>query len=80
MHKQYDRAQIPYQRLLASKAPSPSQAKELALLYQGVNPLELRGRIDAALRELWRMAQPDPRTKAEAAALAKLDLKAKSAW
>ena len=34
----------------------------------------------AALRELWRMAQPDPRTKAEAAALAKLDLKAKSAW
>jgi len=76
VHKQYDRAQTPYQRLLASKALSPSQDKELALLYQGVNPIELRSQIDEALRKLWRMAEPDPRTKAEAAILAQLDLKA----
>lgn len=76
VHKQYDQAQTPYQRLLASKALSPSQAKELALLYQGVNPIQLRSQIDDALRELWRMAERDPRTKAEAAFLERLDRKA----
>ena len=73
VHKQYDRAQTPYQRLQATEALSPSQREGLAALYEYLNPVQLRKEIEEALQELWKMAQPDPRAKAEAAALAKID-------
>jgi len=73
VHKQYDRAQTPYQRLQATEALSPSQREGLAALYEYLNPVQLRKEIEEALRELWKMAQPDPRAKAEATALAKIE-------
>jgi hypothetical protein len=73
VHKQYDRAQTPYQRLQATEALSPLQREGLAALYEYLNPVQLRKEIEEALRQLWKMAQPDPRAKAEAAALAKLE-------
>jgi hypothetical protein len=73
VHKRYDRAQTPYQRLLATAVLSKAQRKRLAMLYQALNPLQLRTQIDDALHSLWQMAQPDPRADEEAAALAKLD-------
>jgi hypothetical protein len=79
LHKQYDRAQTPYQRLQATQALSPSQREGLAALYQYLNPVQLRKEIEEALCELWKMAQPDPRAKAEAAALAKIDASRKEA-
>jgi hypothetical protein len=73
VHKQYDRAQTPYQRLLASGVLSRTQRKRLALLYQALNPLQLRTQLDDALRTLWQMAQPDPRTGEETSALDELE-------
>ena len=73
VRKQYDRAQTPYQRLRATAVLSQSQQEGLAALYEYLNPIDLRQKIDGALRELWQMGQPDPRAKAEAAALAKIE-------
>jgi hypothetical protein len=73
VHRQYDRAQTPYQRLLASGVLSPAQRKQLALLYHALNPVNLRAQIDEALRSLWHMAEPDPRYDAEITALAGLE-------
>jgi len=62
VHKRYDHAQTPYQRLLVSGVLSRAQRKRMALLYQALNPLQPRTQLDDALRTLWQMAQPDPRT------------------
>jgi transposase InsO family protein len=58
--KRYDRAQTPYQRLLAMGALDEAQRQELAAQYAGLNPLRLRQRIDAALEALWKLSdRPD---------------------
>jgi hypothetical protein len=79
VHKQYDRAQTPYQRLQATAALSSSQREGLAALYEYLNPVQLRKEIEEALDELWQMAQPDPRTKAEVVALARIEASRKQA-
>jgi hypothetical protein len=56
----HDRAQTPYQRLLAAEALSPDRARELHALYETLNPLRLRRDIDAALAVLWRLASREP--------------------
>ena len=75
VHRQYDRAQSPYQRLLAAGALDETKAQQLAELYQSLNPLTLRRQIDDALRDLWRLASPDARAEKEHAALAEMDAK-----
>jgi hypothetical protein len=52
----YDHAQTPFQRLAAAGALAPPQHRELATLYETLNPLRLRRDIDAALAILWRLA------------------------
>lgn len=54
--RRYDRAQTPFQRLLATGTLSPFRQRELAALYETLNPLRLRRNIDAALAALWRLA------------------------
>ena len=71
--KKYDRAQTPYQRLLSTGVLSKSKHQQLATLYQLLNPVRLRQQIDQALQVLWEMSVPDPRAKAEAVALAKIE-------
>ena len=73
VYKRYDRAQTPYQRLLASGVLTKAQRQRLALLYQALNPVQLRTQIDDALHALWQMNEPDARTEAEIATLAQLD-------
>jgi hypothetical protein len=73
VHKRYDRAQTPHQRLLATGVLSKAERQRQAILYQALNPLQLRLQIDDALRILWQMARPDPRTGEETAALMELD-------
>ena len=60
VHRVFDRAQTPYQRLRASGALAPTQANELEALYQRLNPLQLRRELEAALDRLWTLAAPDP--------------------
>lgn len=60
VHRVYDRAQTPYQRLLAQSALTPAAQAALQRQYETLNPLHLRRQIDAALAQLWRLATRDP--------------------
>jgi hypothetical protein len=60
VHRVYDRAQTPYQRLCAAGVLSAGKRQELEVLYQRLNPLQLRRDLDAALEHLWTLAAPDP--------------------
>jgi hypothetical protein len=56
----HDRAQTPYQRLLAARALPAARARELQVFYETLNPLTLRREIDAALTVLWRLSSRQP--------------------
>jgi hypothetical protein len=53
LHRKWDQAQTPYQRLLASGVLSPKQEVRLASLYTGTNPRQLRKAIYQAVEQLW---------------------------
>jgi hypothetical protein len=61
VHRLYDRARTPYQRLCAAGVLTPAKHDELATLYHRLNPLQLRRDLDAALDHLWTLATPDRR-------------------
>lgn len=54
--KRYDRAQTPYQRLLAFGDVDHAAASTLAQHYQQLNPLRLRAGIEAGLERLWSLS------------------------
>jgi hypothetical protein len=56
VHKVYDAAKTPYQRLLHSRVLSDAKKTELAAIYAGLNPVRLRAQIDENLEKLWRLA------------------------
>jgi hypothetical protein len=60
VHRVFDRAQTPFQRLCASGILSADRRRELEMLYLSLNPMQLRREIDAALTDLWRTAAPEP--------------------
>ena len=53
LHRKWDRAQTPYQRLLASSILSPEQKRRLAELHARTNPRQLRQDIYQAVKQLW---------------------------
>jgi len=63
VHKVYDRAQTPYQRLLAAKALSVPKQKELAATYARLNPVALLRQINQSLEQLWALADPQGRAR-----------------
>jgi hypothetical protein len=60
VHRVYDQAQTPFQRLCARETLPTDQAQTLTTAYRALNPLQLRRQIDAALNTLWRLAAHDP--------------------
>jgi hypothetical protein len=67
LKRRWDRAQTPYQRVLASGILPPEQEARLAALYAATNPRQLRGEIYRALERLWsrpQTAPADPRKEA----------------
>lgn len=58
VHKVYDTAKTPYQRVLESEVLSKDKALELAATYRGLNPVHLLRQINATLKQLWALAQP----------------------
>ncbi|HYM92044.1 MAG TPA: transposase family protein, partial [bacterium] len=54
--KRYDRAQTPYQRLLATAVLTPDQRHALDTLYRTLIPVALRTQIHDALRQVWQLA------------------------
>ncbi len=56
VHRVYEIAQTPYQRLLRSGILVEAKKAELAATYQGLNPVQLLKQIDGNLEQLWKMA------------------------
>ena len=52
LHRRWDQAQTPYQRLVASGTLAPEQQKRLAVLYVSTNPRQLREEIYQAVERL----------------------------
>jgi hypothetical protein len=57
VHKVYDTARTPYQRLLASGILAPEREKALEQLYHSLNPIRLLARINQELETLWVLAE-----------------------
>ena len=57
VHKVYDTAQTPYQRLLKSDALTPQQRDALTTRYQTLNPVRLLSSINKSLEQLWTLAE-----------------------
>jgi hypothetical protein len=56
VHKVYDTAKTPYQRLLDAGVLSESKRKELFAIYNHLNPVSLQKQINETLSSLWKMA------------------------
>jgi hypothetical protein len=60
VHKLYETAQTPYQRLLSTDKLTEKTRADLAATYQGLNPVRLLKQIDGNLEQLWRLKDPGP--------------------
>lgn len=57
VHKVYETAQTPYQRLLQAGVLTEAKKTELAATYGGLNPVTLLNQINTNLGQLWRSAE-----------------------
>lgn len=57
VHKVYDKARTPYQRLLESGALTEAKQQQLAATYHGLNPVLLLKQINENLESLWKLAE-----------------------
>jgi len=56
VHKVYDQALTPYQRLLRSGVLTGAKRHELIAIYHGLNPMQLLRQLNENLESLWRKA------------------------
>jgi len=54
VHKVYDTAQTPYQRLKASGILEAAEVEKLERLYRNLNPIWLKRQMEAAQEQLWK--------------------------
>ena len=57
VHKVYDTAQTPYQRVLETRVLTPEQRETMSLQYQKLNPVQLLSHINQTLEQLWNLAE-----------------------
>ena len=57
VHKVYDTARTPYQRLLEAGVLTEGKQAELAGIYHGLNPVLLLRQINENLEHLWKLAE-----------------------
>ncbi len=70
MHRTYDQAQTPMQRLLASGTVSPKKQHELQRITEALDPLHLMQQLEHLQKALWRHAvTPSPSSPAPASPL-----------
>ncbi len=60
VHKVYDTARTPYQRLLSSEVLTEEKRKELGAIYAALNPVRLLGQIRETVGHLWTLAERLP--------------------
>ena len=63
VHKVYDTAQTPYQRLLKSGVLTEQKKRELAAVYQSLNPVMLLKQIKQEVEHLWTLAERQNRVR-----------------
>ena len=56
VHKVYDTARTPYQRLVQSGVLTEAKQAEMTAIYHGLNPVLLINQINGNLEKLWRLA------------------------
>ena len=56
VHKVYDTAQTPYQRLLKASVLTKAKQQELAVTYHHLNPVTLLKQVNENLESLWDLA------------------------
>jgi hypothetical protein len=66
VHKVYDTARTPYQRLLDSGVFTEAKRQELAATYYGLNPVLLLKQINDNLESLWKLAERPGRQQKKA--------------
>ena len=59
VHKVYDAARTPYQRLLASGVLTEEEKFQLARVYDALNPVTLRKQLIKAVEHLWTLADKE---------------------
>jgi hypothetical protein len=69
LHRKHDKANTPYQRLLACNILLPEQKTRLAALYARTNPRQLREEIYRAVEQLWQHPASNTTNRKEAALL-----------
>jgi hypothetical protein len=57
VHKIYDTAKTPYQRLLDYGELTQAERAKLAATYRGLNPVTLLKQLNSNLEQLWKMAE-----------------------
>jgi len=62
VHKIYDQAQTPYQRLLQAEILTNTGKQRLAAIYNGLNPVSLRQQINDSLEALLEAGRPSQET------------------
>lgn len=62
--KRYDEPRTPYQRLLDSGALADEERGRLQAQLRSINPVALRRRIDALLRQVWQLGGQEERRQA----------------
>jgi hypothetical protein len=62
IHRRYDTAKTPYQRVMGSKVIQENKKQELKKVYLSLNPAQLKRMIDAKLDELFRAYQEKNKT------------------
>ncbi len=60
VHKEYDNAQTPYQRLSKSGVLNEDKRRELANIYSALNPVTLLKQIRESVEYLWTLAEKQP--------------------
>ena len=56
VHKVYDTAKTPYQRLLESDVLTDDKKAELHAIHRGLNPVKLLEQLNGHLEKLWKLA------------------------
>jgi len=72
IHRCYDIAKTPYQRVIESKEVSEEKKQELKRIYQSLNPAELKRTIDKKLDLLYRAYQGENKSQQKVAFQKKL--------
>jgi len=64
LHRHWDEAKTPYERLLSAGGLTQQAEERLAMLHARTNPRELRRAIHAAIPRLWDLpARPSQTTR-----------------